>query len=339
MTIIAPPQVVPVLVLILLVLILGAHAQSGLGTITGAITDPSGAVVFNAPIQAKNTQTRTVYKATTSAAGIYTLQRLSAGTYDILVPAVGFTLDKLEHKDVAIQAGQTLRLDIRVEWGPNLGTPGDDPSIFLRNKYAAKRRPAPRAPNGRPDLSGVWLGNDDPNPEEPGMLPWAADLVKERLANAFRDGPSGFCLPSGPLLTGPVLFKIVQTPALLVTLQEDAIAVRQVFMDGRGHPKDRDPSWMGHSIGHWEKDTLVVDTVGLNDRSWVGIYPHTEMLHVVERYRRPDWAHLDVEIALDDPGTFTRPWTIHNVWNLTPGEEVEEYACENNRDQQHLGRQ
>src|SRR4029078_10079621 len=118
--------------------------------------------------------------------------------------------------------------------------------------------------------------NDDPNPEEPGMLPWAGALVKERLANAFRDGPSGFCLPSGPLLTAPLLFKIIQTPTLLLTLQEDVIAVRQVFMDGRGHPKDRDPSWMGHSIGHWEMDTLVVDTVGLNDRSWVGIYPHTE---------------------------------------------------------------
>jgi hypothetical protein len=100
-----------------LILGLSAPAQSGWGTITGAITDPGGAVVFNAPIQARNTQTRTVYKATTSAAGMYTLSRLPAGTYDILVPAVGFTLDKLERKDVVIEPGQTLRLTLLMHPG------------------------------------------------------------------------------------------------------------------------------------------------------------------------------------------------------------------------------
>jgi len=168
------------------------------------------------------------------------------------------------------------------------------------------------------------------------MLAWAAVLSKKWMENDFRDSPSGFCLPSGPLLTGPVLYKIVQTPTLLLTLAEDAIAVRQAFLDGRHHPKELDPTWMGHSIGHWEGDTLVVDTVGMNDRSWLNIYPHTMQLHLVEHYHRTDFTHLQMDIMIEDPGAFTKPWTIHTVSNLAPGEEIGEYVCENNRDAQHL---
>jgi hypothetical protein len=94
---------------------------------------------------------------------------------------------------------------------------------------------------------------------------------------------------------------------------------------------------MGHSIGHWEGDLLVIDTVGMNDKSWLNNYPHTEQLHLIEHYRRTDFAHLQVDITIDDPGAFTKPWTIHTVWNLAPGEEIGEYVCsENNRDVQHL---
>ena len=169
------------------------------------------------------------------------------------------------------------------------------------------------------------------------MLPWAAALSKKWIENSFRDGPSGFCLPAGPLITGPLLYRIVQTPALLLTLMEDVVAVRQAFLDGRGHPKDLNPTWMGHSIGHWEGDVLVIDTVGMNDKSWLNIYPHTEQLHLIERYHRTDLAHLQVDITIEDPGAFTKPWTIHSVWNLAPGEEIGEYVCtENNRDAQHL---
>jgi hypothetical protein len=222
-------------------------------------------------------------------------------------------------------------------WGPNLGTPGDDPSLFLRNKYAGQSGRVSRTADGQPDLSGLWNSNDDPNPEEPSMLPWAAALSKKWVEDKLRDTPSGFCLPGGPLITGPLLFKIVQTPTLFLTLWEDVAPVRQVFLDGRGHPKDLNPTWMGHSIGHWEGDTLVIDTVGMNDKSWLNIYPHTEQLHLVEHYRRPDFAHLQVDITIEDPGAFTKPWTIHSVWNLAPGEEIGEYICsENNRDAQHL---
>jgi len=313
-------------------------AQSNrFGIISGVITDPDGATVPNIPVQAKNSQTGATQRTSTSASGVYTFAQLLPGTYQLLVPAVGFTFDKFEQKDLAVETGQTVRLDIKMPWGPNLGTPGDDPSLFLRNKYASQSGPVPRTADGKPDLSGVWNSNDDPDPEEPSMLPWAAALSNKWIEDKFREGPSGFCLPGGPLITGPLLYRIVQTPRLFLTLTEDVASVRQVFLDGRGHPKDLNPTWMGHSIGHWEGDMLVVDTAGLNDKSWLNIYPHTEQLHLIEHYRRTDYAHLQVDITIDDPGTFTKPWTIHSIWNLAPGEEIGEYICnENNRDAPHL---
>lgn len=314
-----------------------ALAQSNSGAISGVVTDPDGATVPGIPIQAKNPHTTAVYQASTSASGAYAFDRLPPGTYELLVPAVGFTLDKFERKGLVVAAGKTLRVEIKMRWSTNLGTPGDDASLFLRNKYASQGGPVPRTADGKPDLSGVWNSNDDPNPEEPSMLPWAAALSNKWIAEGLRDNPSGFCLPGGPLLTGPLLYKIVQTPTLFLTITEDVVAVRQAFLDGRGHPKDLNPTWLGHSVGHWEGETLVIDTVGMNDKSWLNIYPHTEQLHLVERYRRTDFAHLKVDITIEDPGAFTKPWTIHSVWNLAPGEEIGEYVCnENNRDAAHL---
>lgn len=311
--------------------------SSRYGTISGVVKDPVNDVMGNIPVQLKNVQTGKVQKASTSTIGVYNFSQLAPGMYDLLVPAVGFTLDKFEQKGIAVQVGQSVNVDVKMPSGPNLGTPGDDPSIYLRTKYAGKSGKIPRATDGKPSLAGVWLSNDDPNPEEPTMLPWAASLVKERLENAFRDGPSGFCLPGGPLLTGPLLYEIVQTPTRVITIMEDVVSVRQAFMDGRGHPKEFNPTWMGHSIAHWEGDVLVIDTVGMNDKSWLNVYPHTEQLHLVERYRRTDYSHLQVDILIEDPGTFVKPWTIHSVWNLAPGEEIGEYVCtENNRDAAHL---
>ena len=207
-----------------------ALAQPGtLGTISGVLTDPDGAAVPNIPVQAKNAQTGATQNTSSSASGAYTFAQLPPGTYDLLVPAVGFTLDKFEQKNLIVRAGQTLRADIKMPWGPNLGTPGDDPSLFLRNKYGGLSGPAPRTADGKPDLSGVWNSNDDPNPEEPSMLPWAAALAKKWLDSGFRETPSGLCLPGGPLITGPLLYRIVQTPTLLVTLWEDVAPVRQAF--------------------------------------------------------------------------------------------------------------
>src|SRR3954470_18089632 len=124
-------------------------------------------------------------------------------------------------------------------------------------------------------------------------------------------------------------------PSLVVMLFADARGFRQIFLDGRAHSADLNPTWFGHSTGRWDGDTLVVDTVGFNDRSWIGpngwIGPPTEALHVTERYRRTDYGHLAVTITFDDSRTFSKPWTLHPRWDLVPQEELLEFRCENNR--------
>jgi hypothetical protein len=222
--------------------------------------------------------------------------------------------------------------------GGNLGTPGDDQSTFNLAKSRAQPGPAPRTRQGRPDFSGVWIGSLDPNPEVAALLPWAAKITKERMANAGKDTPGTFCLPAFAIPSGPLIYKIVQTPTLLITLFENVPNVRQVYLDGRAHPKEPNPSWLGHSTGSWQEDTLVIYTVGFNDKSWLGPrFPHTEMLHVTERYRRTDRAHLEIEATLEDPGTFTKPWKQRYTWYLAPEDDVLEYVCsENNKDPQHM---
>jgi hypothetical protein len=138
----------------------------------------------------------------------------------------------------------------------------------------------------------------------------------------------------------PFPFKIVQTPALVVILFEgNTHSYRQLFMDGRGHPEDLDPSWMGDSIAWWEGDTLVVETVGQNDQTWLngrGL-PHSDALHVIERYTRPDLGHLEVEITMVDPKAFTRPHTFHRQHVFSADWEIHEYVCnEFNIDVEHM---
>jgi Carboxypeptidase regulatory-like domain len=318
----------------------GVIAQRQDAVIDGIITDPDGHVVASAPIQAKNIETEKMYRTATSASGKYTLTALPAGTYVLVVPSIGFTFDRFEAKSVVIPPGQALHVDIRLKWGSNLGTPGDDQSTFNIRKYGLQRGPAPRTREGRPDFSGVWIGNNDPNPQQPAMLPWAEAATRARMANAARDHPSAFCLPSFAFPGGSLAFEFVQTPTRLVTIFETAPTYRKVYLDGRGHPKDLNPSWMGHSIGRWRGDMLVIDTVGFNDKSWIDLSPHTEMLHVTERYRRPDKGHLEVDVAIEDPGAFLKPWTQHSTWDFAPEEDVLEYICsENNKAPQHLGGQ
>jgi hypothetical protein len=120
-------------------------------------------------------------------------------------------------------------------------------------------------------------------------------------------------------------------------LIEDVFSYRQIFLDGRGHPKDGDPTWMGHSIGRWEGDTLVVDTANFNNKSWTPMgRPHTDKLHIIERFHRPDAGHLQYEMTINDPGTYRKPWTIQRASNLLAGDEIGEYICtENEQDLEH----
>ena len=310
-----------------------AFAQDGRGTIGGTVTNPDGGAVAGAPVQAQHAISGVIYKAESSRTGTYAISDLPVGTYELSVPAIGFTFDRYVKRGLLVQAGQTLRADVRLEWPVNLGTVGDDTFLTIRNRYAGLTGPAPRMVDGKPDFSGIWNGSADLGPEESAALPWAAEIKKQRFESKFRDAPSALCLPGEIFPSSPVLYRFVQTPSLLVQLSEDEPSHRLVFLDGRAHPTDPDPSWKGHSIGKWEDDTLVVDTVGLNDKSWLpDSLPHTEMLHIIERYRRPDLGHLDIDITVEDQGALTKPWQLHTTWTLAPREELIEYICaENNR--------
>ena len=205
--------------------------------------------------------------------------------------------------------------------------------------------PTPRAVDGKPDLTGIWTPDrtfiyDITSSLKPGeelpIQPWAEKITKEHMS---KDDPEANCLPAGVPRMAPYPWKIVQTPKLIVFLYEGNIhTYRQIFMDGRPHPADPEPTWYGDSIGKWEGDTLVVDSVGFNDKFWFDFagHPHTEKLHVTERYKRPDSAHLDYDVTIEDPGAYTRPFVMHGHSAIAPG-EIMEYVCnENNQDVSHI---
>jgi len=248
-------------------------------------------------------------------------------------------------ENVVVQASQTLRLDIRVV-DNSLNTLGEDRALFasLASPHATPDGPTPRTPDGKPDLSGVWWEPRVVDLGEATVLPWAAALMKERAANLGKDGLRARCLPTATTLLGRFgVNRLVQTPALLVILTEaDVPGYREIFLDGRGHPKDLDPTWTGHSTGKWEGDTLVVDTIGFNDKSLLSDLPslappHTEMLHLISRFRRPNLGHLETEVTFDDSGTFMKPVKMKIISDLAQNEDVHEWICnENNQDVEHL---
>ena len=209
---------------------------------------------------------------------------------------------------------------------------------------AAPAGPAPRLPNGHPDLSGVLMGGGGIAERnlKPGdaivLLPDAKKLMDSRQS---KDDPEANCLPTGVPRMNPYPWRLVQTPThkaeshIFVLFEGNIHSYRQIFMDGRPHPPDLDPTWYGHSIGRWEGSTLVVDTIGLNDKFWLDSAgtPHTEKLHMIERYTRPDYNTLQRVVTIDDPGTFTKPFDVTYTAKLgTPDSEIIEYFCiENNQ--------
>ncbi len=313
-----------------------ANAQLASSSISGSVLYSDGSVVADAPVRARSAATGTDARTRSSEDGRYDLPGLPAGTYtvSVVMPCCAFT--PYSQDDVSLTADEVLQLDIRLVEGSSLNTLGDDPATMIgevRRRQVITEVAVPRMADGRPDLTGVWLRNDDPYPEQPQALQWAADLAAERVANYQIDSPQFYCLPGSPPAPGGASFvvKFVQTPVLLLILLEGAPGFRQIFLDGREHPANFDPSWMGHSIGRWVEDTLVVDTVGFNSRGWMGIYPRTEMLRMEERYTRNDFGHLQVQVTAEDPGVFEEPWTQNMTWDLAPQEELFEYVCENNK--------
>jgi hypothetical protein len=192
--------------------------------------------------------------------------------------------------------------------------------------------PAPRMPDGKPSFSGVW---NSPNFGNMGgalpLQPWAAKAAEDHHKNDDADDPEAKCLPSGVPRISPYPMKIVQTSDLIVMLFEGNVhSYRQFFLDGRAHDKTLDPSFMGESVARWDGDTLVVDTVNFNDKTWLSsgsAAPHTDKLHVVERYRRIDKGHIEIEITLEDPGALTKPHAFKREHTLDTEWEIHEYVC------------
>ncbi len=324
--------------IVLLLCASAAFAQTN-GTIEGTITGLSGTTA-NAPILATNRTTHAVYKGFSSETGRYTLGQLPPGAYDLSVSATGF--NPYVQQDVKVTAGKTVQLDIHlIEYQLDTLGDGREFRLDLLSAHATPSGPTPRTLEGKPDFSGVWYAQRPVDPGKPEPLPWVEALLQERAANNAKDAPGARCLPRGITLAGALFpYKLVQTKNLLVMLFEDDIpSHRQVFLDGRSHPKDLNPSWMGHSVGHWEGDTLEVDTVGFNDKSWLDPqgHAHTDKMRVTERLRRPDLGHLEIEFTVDDPGAYANPWVFKRVADLDPDDEVGEYVCtENNRDVEHM---
>lgn len=202
--------------------------------------------------------------------------------------------------------------------------------------------PAPMTADGKPDLSGMWapptqkyLDNLGADGIEIPMTPWAAEVYRAREANHRRDRPSAACLPHSVVDfdTHFTPRKVIQVPGLIVMLFELYHTFRQIHTDGRNLPVDPEPAWFGYSVGRWEGSTLVVDTRGIHERTWLDDagHPHSEALHVVERFRRVDFGHMDVQITIDDPKAYTRSWSVSFSWRFVPDTELLDWVCENNR--------
>jgi hypothetical protein len=255
----------------------------------------------------------------------------------------------------------------------NHPTPG---SPRTRDGKANLSAPAPRASNGKPDLSGVWhvqptslaemkrlFGDDVDKLQVPGMeidtvskyginilqdfkqedwpvRPQVYEILKRRGDSGPEFLPLTHCLPGGVPLSTLLseVTKIVQTPGLTLIMLELG-GVRQIYTDGRKHMADPSPSWLGYSVGLWEGDTLVVDTIGFNGKSWLDVigHPQSEQARLIERYRRRDFGHMDVEITIDDPTYYTKPFTVKVTHLLQADTDILEYFCnENERDRQHM---
>jgi hypothetical protein len=205
--------------------------------------------------------------------------------------------------------------------------------------------PTPKTPDGKPDLSGIWQANSggygvniasDLKAGE--VRPWAEALYQQRKENLSRDYPGLRCLPGiGPEISFG-MYKILQTPGVIGFFSEGG-RFRQILSDGRPLPTDPQPTWQGYSVGHWEADTLVIESAGFNDQTWLDFegHPHSSELRVTERYRRKDFGHLELKMTFDDPKAYVRPWTISINAELMPDTELLEYVCnENERDVQHI---
>jgi hypothetical protein len=211
--------------------------------------------------------------------------------------------------------------------------------------------PPRRTADGKIDLSGFWMPVEsvkhllnlaaDLKPGEVPLRPWAEAVYKERIETNGKDHPGVRCWPSGiPEKNNiPDGLKVVQTPDLTIFLHESRTIYRQIFTDGRPLPRDAQPTWMGYSIGHWEGDTFIVETIGQNGKTWLDMrgLPGTEALRVIERFTRPNIGRVNINVTIDDPLAYTKPWEVQIAWRLVPDTDLIESICEeNNKDVPHM---
>jgi hypothetical protein len=199
--------------------------------------------------------------------------------------------------------------------------------------------PAPKSSDGKPDLSGIWRSANDryrrnlaADGTQMSFQPWAAALFKERQGRQGISHPSERCLPRGvpaAMLVRDYPWKIVQTPGVVLILFDESLHYRQILTDGRGFPEDPSSTWLGYSIGKWEGDTLVAETIGLNEETWLDElgHPHSDAMHVIERFRRRTVGTMDIEITIDDPKAYTKPWTATVRFELLPDTDLDEHVC------------
>lgn len=296
------------------------------------------------------------------------MKQIRRTTCAAILPAVGLngrmSKRKWMHPLVLLTTLLMAPGGVRAQWMhyPLPHTPrGSDGKVNLA-------APAPRGRDGKADLSGIWAPQPSSIPEILQSIPGAAssppaplgsEPITKYFANIFADfksdaaplrpgiklrpdDPALRCLPTGmPMFdTYPLQRKIVQTPGLILLLNENDDTFRQVFTDGRQFPENLEPSWLGSSVGRWEGDTLVVETAGLNDRSSLDLLGHThsEKLRITERFHRVTFGTIDFQMTLDDPESFTRPFTVRFNLNLLPDTDLLESFCsENEKDHQHIG--
>jgi hypothetical protein len=315
-----------------------AFAQSEKGTLAGKVLDPFGYPATVASVQAKNVQSGASFKAHTAKDGAYSIPDLPAGTYDVTVdmPAVqGFG-----QKGVAIAPAKTTTLDVRLKEGSQLSTLGEDAlhSIEDEKLHAPPAGPTPHTGEGKPDFSGVWWRPTSVDPGKPEWTPWAQQIARERTENNRLESPKARCLPSNIMFTGAV-WQFVQSRDFLIWISDDDFpGFHQIYI-GRNRPPDPNPGWYGHSVANWEGDTLVVDRIAFDEHMWLdgASHPHSDQLHIIEKYRRPDLGHLEMEVTIEDPKALAKPFTQKLVSELAPKEEIFEFVCtENNRDVSHL---
>ena len=240
------------------------------------------------------------------------------------------------------------------------------PGIPRKDGKVDPSAPSPRLADGKPDFSGVWT-SDEVDPRRPGVppnpndattsrrmvnlgvdvkgglpyQPWLAPLVKERTANKAVDDPHIRCLPDNFIRAYgmPHLLKFIHTPNLFVTLNEWNAGYRQVFTDARPLPVDPLPSWQGYSTAKWSGDTLVIDTIGIRNDTWIDWNGSelTEAAKVREEIRRPDFGHLEIQLTVDDPKAYTKPWTVLIKERLIADTElIEEICLENEQSLKHM---